>query len=76
MYVKCGDQYYVDYMVLTKPRMDPGTGKCPELVMYRCSTFPEFIMVYLHYSATLPSRRDSPHWSVEETVARQCQEPV
>ena len=59
MYVKCGDQYYVGYMVLTKQCMDFGVGKWPELVMYRCSTYLEFIMSYLQSSVTLSVRRDS-----------------
>ena len=68
--------YYVDDMALTKQCMDFGVGKCPELVVYRCSTYLEFTMSYLQAYVTLSVRRDSPHWSMEETVARECQEPV
>ena len=62
----------MDYMVLTKPRVDPGAGKGPELVMYRCSKFPEFVMTYLQSTVTLSQRRDVQHWSVGETVAAGC----
>ena len=46
------------------------------MVSRRCSEYPEFIMNFLHHKVTLSSRRDSPHWSVEETFAKGFQEPV
>ena len=33
-------------------------------------------MNFLNHKVTLSSRRDTPHWSVEETFATDFQEPV
>ena len=37
VFVKKGDKFYADFMVWRRPRMDPGAGQAPELVMFRCS---------------------------------------
>ena len=42
----------------------------------RCSKYPDFIMQCLQRNVTLCHRRDTPHWSVEETIAQGMQEPV
>ena len=48
----------------------------PLMFSCRCSKYPDFIMQCLQQKVTLSRRRDHPHWSVEETIARGFQEPV
>ena len=45
-------------------------------VYCRCAQYPDFMMDFLQRKVTLSRRRDAPHWSVEETMARGFQEPV